>query len=122
MLDSDFSVLVVNSFTAPTTVQSLRVTFAVDRLFHLTVGALTCILILLVLPRSVHADGFRNPFHDAAAIAQGNAFAAQADNASALFYNPAGMTQLPGMHTAAGMQFVSINTKFTGPNRKHHRQ
>jgi long-chain fatty acid transport protein len=32
-----------------------------------------------------------------------------------VFYNPAGMTQLPGMHTAGGMQFVSINTKFTSP-------
>jgi len=51
----------------------------------------------------------------AAAIAQGNAFAAQADNASAVFYNPAGMTQLHGLHTSGGMQFVSINTKFSSP-------
>jgi long-chain fatty acid transport protein len=70
---------------------------------------------VLFLPHDAFADGFRNPFHDAAAIAQGNAFAAQADNASAVFYNPAGITQLHGMHTAGGMQFVSINTKFTGP-------
>ncbi|MDF0675557.1 MAG: hypothetical protein P0120_14640 [Nitrospira sp.] len=45
-------------------------------------------------PQAGLADGFRNPFHDAAAIAQGNAFAAQADNASAVFYNPAAMTHL----------------------------
>lgn len=63
----------------------------------------------------VYADGFRNPFHDAAAIGQGNAFAAQADNASAVFYNPAGMTQLHGIQTAGGAQFVSVNTKFTSP-------
>ena len=60
-----------------------------------------------------HADGFRNPFQDSAAIGQGNAFAAQADNASAVFYNPAGMTQLHGVQTAGGAQFVNINTKFT---------
>ncbi|MBX3306642.1 MAG: outer membrane protein transport protein, partial [Nitrospira sp.] len=73
------------------------------------------ISILLGFPTPTLADGFRNPFHDAAAIAQGNAFTAQADNASAVFYNPAGMAQLRGVQTAGGMQFVSINTKFSGP-------
>lgn len=81
--------------------------------FSIIVSA--CISFLFSLPTSAYADGFRNPFHDAAAIAQGNAFAAQADNASAVFYNPAGMTQLPGFQTAGGMQFVSINTTFTSP-------
>lgn len=76
---------------------------------------LTCALLLTTgTTRPALADGFRNPFHDAAAIGQGNAFAAQADNASAVFYNPAGMTQLRGVHTAAGAQFVNINTTFTG--------
>ncbi len=68
---------------------------------------------LVGIPAFAFADGFRNPFHDAAAIGQGNAFAAQADNASAVFYNPAGMTQLSGVHVAGGAQFVSVNTKFT---------
>ena len=72
------------------------------------------ISVFFGFPSPTLADGFRNPFHDAAAIAQGNAFAAQADNASAVFYNPAGMTQLPGLQTAGGLQFVSINTTFTG--------
>ncbi len=77
---------------------------------------LICWLTLIVpLVDLAYADGFRNPFHDAAAIGQGNAFAAQADNASAVFYNPAGMTQLHGVQTAGGAQFVSINTKFTSP-------
>lgn len=73
------------------------------------------ISVFFGVPPPACADGFRNPFHDAAAIAQGNAFAAQADNASAVFYNPAAMTQLHGLHTSGGMQFVSINTKFTSP-------
>jgi long-chain fatty acid transport protein len=83
------------------------------QLFSLLIG-IACISIFFGLPNPACADGFRNPFHDAAAIAQGNAFTAQADNASAVFYNPAGMTQLPGLQTAGGMQFVSINTAFTG--------
>lgn len=73
------------------------------------------ILVLSLCATDAFADGFRNPFHDAAAIGQGNAFAAQADNASAVFYNPAGMTQLHGVHTAAGAQFVNLNTTFTSP-------
>lgn len=74
-----------------------------------------CLLLCTVPSTFAHADGFRNPFHDSAAIAQGNAFAAQADNASAIFYNPAGMTQLRGIQFAGGVQFVSVNTKFTSP-------
>jgi long-chain fatty acid transport protein len=72
------------------------------------------ILVFFGLPHLASADGFRNPFHDAAAIAQGNAFAAQADNASAVFYNPAAIAQLRGIQHAGGLQFVSVNTRFTG--------
>lgn len=61
----------------------------------------------------VQADGIRNPFQGAAAIAQGNAFAAQADDPTTVFYNPAGMTQLHGVQHTAGVQFVSVNTHFT---------
>lgn len=77
-------------------------------------AALVSLISLYAVPQA-HADGFRNPFHDSSAIAQGNAFAAQADNASAVFYNPAGMTQLHGVHLDGGAQFVSVNTKFTSP-------
>jgi long-chain fatty acid transport protein len=73
------------------------------------------VIVSLHSAQPVYADGFRNPFHDSAAIGQGNAFAAQADNASAIFYNPAGMTQLHGIQTAGGAQFVNVDTKFTSP-------
>ncbi len=63
-------------------------------------------------PELLHADGFRNPFQSAAAIGQANAFAAQADDASALFYNPAAMTQLRGVHLLAGVEFINIHTRF----------
>ncbi|HEY7167521.1 MAG TPA: outer membrane protein transport protein [Candidatus Binatia bacterium] len=62
------------------------------------------------------ADGFRNPFQSAGAIAQGNAFAAQADNASAVFYNPAGMTQLHGIQFLGGVEFVNVHTHFESPD------
>ncbi len=62
------------------------------------------------------ADGFRNPFQGSAAIGQGNAFAAQADDPTAVFYNPAAMTRLQGIQHAVGVQFVSPHTRFTSPS------
>jgi long-chain fatty acid transport protein len=49
--------------------------------------------------------GFRIPNQDASAIARGNAFVATADNPSAIYYNPAGITQLEGQHIQAGSLF-----------------
>ena len=46
----------------------------------------------------------------AAASGMGNAFAAQADDASAIHYNPAGMAQLSGVHTMLGTLFVGVTT------------
>jgi long-chain fatty acid transport protein len=71
-------------------------------------------LFAFMVPSVVRADGFRNPFQNAAAIGQGNAFAAQADDASAVFYNPAGMTQLRGFQHVAGVEFVNVDTHFHG--------
>jgi len=51
------------------------------------------------------ALGFRIPNQDAAAIARGNAFVATADNPSALYYNPAGISQLEGQHIQVGSLF-----------------
>lgn len=52
---------------------------------------------------------------DAAASGMGNAFAAQADNPSALHYNPAGMTQLRGVQVLAGGTFVGGTSEFRSP-------
>src|SRR5687768_6831992 len=84
--------------------------------------ALGLILLLLLQPSAVLADGFRNPFQSAAAMGQGNAFTAQADDASAVFYNPAGMTQLPGIQFLGGIEFVNVDTHFrnsTGATTKN---
>ena len=73
-------------------------------------------------PSNSIADGFRNPFQSGAANAQSNAFAAQADDASAVFYNPAGMTQLPGVQFLGGIEFVNVDTRFrssTGATTKN---
>src|SRR5687768_4315298 len=59
------------------------------------------------------AVSFRLPNQDPEAIARGNAFAATADNPSAIYYNPAGITQLEGHQLSVGMYFVSAGTEFT---------
>lgn len=59
-----------------------------------------------------YAVAFRLPNQDPEAIARGNAFTATADNPSAIYYNPAGITQLEGHNISAGMYFVSAGTEF----------
>ena len=81
----------------------------------------TAMVILLLLvsfsfPFAAQADGFRNPFQNAAALAQGNTFAAQTDDASAVFYNPAGMTQLRGIQFLGGIEFLNVHTHFENPS------
>ena len=49
---------------------------------------------------NVSANGFRLADQDAFATARGEAFVATADNASAVYYNPAGITQLEGVNVA----------------------
>ena len=59
-------------------------------------------LCLACLPGMASAQVPRIQGQGAAASAMSNAFAAQADDPSALHYNPAGMTQLQGLQFMAG--------------------
>lgn len=66
-------------------------------------------------PRDANAVSFRLPNQDPEAIARGNAFAATADNPSAIYYNPAGITQLEGHNFNVGLYLVSANTDYESP-------
>ena len=57
---------------------------------------------LICAPRAAFALGIALPDQDAFATARGNAFVATADDPAAIFYNPAGITQLEGMNTSVG--------------------
>ena len=52
-------------------------------------------------------EGFRILDQSASATAQGGAFAAQADDPSAVHYNPAAITDLPGLQMTAGTLLVN---------------
>ncbi len=73
-------------------------------------------LIFLILhtffPHNIFAEGFRILDHGASATGQGAAFSAQADNPSALHYNPAGMTQLEGIQYSTGTLFLGARVRF----------
>ena len=69
-------------------------------------------------PSLTWAGSFRLFDHSASATGQASAFTAQADDASAGYYNPAGMTQLRGVQFSAGTTLIGGSLSFqngTGP-------
>ena len=71
--------------------------------------------VFLTSAWSVSANGFRLADQDAFATARGGAFVATADNASAVYYNPAGITQLEGLNFRGGLYGIYLNPSFTPP-------
>jgi len=62
---------------------------------------------------NARASGFQLIEQSGAGV--GNAFAGQAalaEDASTVFFNPAGMTQLPGRKLAASLDMIGLTTKF----------
>jgi long-chain fatty acid transport protein len=64
------------------------------------------VLVLLALTPDGHAGSFRIYDQSASAAGQASAFVAQADDPSAGYYNPAGMTQLRGLQFSAGTNLI----------------
>jgi long-chain fatty acid transport protein len=72
-------------------------------------------LICLLCPSLGHAQALRFQPQGAVAAGQGNAFAAQADDASAIHYNPAGLSQVDGVQVITGTALVGGSIKFNSP-------
>lgn len=77
-------------------------------LFTSTLGA-------LLAPSHGLANGTRLPNQNAEATARGNAFVATADNPSAIYYNPAGLTQLPGLQVQAESYVIAARYDYLPP-------
>jgi long-chain fatty acid transport protein len=60
-------------------------------------------------------SGFDLPDQDAFAVGRGLAVIATADNPSAIFYNPAGLTQLTGHNFQIGAYGIYLDPQFTPP-------
>jgi long-chain fatty acid transport protein len=65
------------------------------------------------VPTVVHGLGLRVPDQNPAATARGNAFVATADNPSAIYYNPAGITALDGHQFSLGGYGIWLESHYT---------
>lgn len=80
-------------------------------------GTIVFIAVLISAPTTARALGVRIPNQDAEAIARGNAFVATADNPSALYYNPAGISQLDGHNVQVGLlNYLGVTSRYVSPN------
>lgn len=64
---------------------------------------------------TAHALGIRVLHQDPEATARGEAFTATADRPSAIYYNPAGLTQLEGDHLQLGTYHIMVNATHRVP-------
>ncbi len=89
-----------------------------------SVALLLLLLLAVTVPPGARAIGILLPNQDPEAIARGNAFAATADNPSAIYYNPAGITQIQGFNfEVADINYLGINAHYepaSGPDQNTH--
>ncbi len=79
------------------------------KLFRFWVVALS---ICILAPGLAFGSGFAITDQGTRAVAMGGAFAAQADDPSAVYFNPAGITQLEGTQMSAGLAIIKPYAKF----------
>jgi long-chain fatty acid transport protein len=79
-------------------------------------GCYLYVLLLILVPESeAYAQAFRLQSQSSAAAGQGNAFSAQADDASAIHYNPAGLGQVVGVQAVFGTVLLGGSIKYKSP-------
>ena len=78
-------------------------------------SGLLATLVLIASALRLSANGFGLPDQDAFATARGEAVVATADNPSAIYYNPAGITQLEGNQFRAGIYGINYNPSYQPP-------
>src|SRR5688572_5270623 len=75
------------------------------------------LFLACLLATSAFGSGFLIPEQGAKAASMAGAFAATADDPSAIFYNPAGIAQQRKMAVYAGTTLINFTNEFTGdPN------
>jgi long-chain fatty acid transport protein len=72
------------------------------------------LLGVLAGPSPVFGLGLALPDQDAFATARGNAFVATANDPAAIFYNPAGISQLDGANVSLGAYGIVLTDRYTG--------
>jgi long-chain fatty acid transport protein len=75
-------------------------------------GPFWAVLLSTLAALKSSANGFGLPDQDAFATARGEAFTATADNPSAIYYNPAGITQLTGDNLRGGLDGIYLDPSY----------
>jgi long-chain fatty acid transport protein len=84
------------------------------RLFSKSCCSIALFLLLLLLPCLTLAGPIDVPMQSSKAAGEADAFTAQADDPSAIYYNPAGLTQLQGTQISAGAYYLQPVFQFHG--------
>ena len=71
------------------------------------------VMTLMALAAVSFGGGFQVPEQGAGAVGMGMAFTGKADDLSAIYYNPAGLTQLHGTHVSLGIHGISVKATYT---------
>ena len=79
---------------------------------------LLLVLFLVISADCAHSAGFALMQQGTGPMGQGNAFVAQADDPSAVFFNPAGITQLDGRQAYLGSTTIVPRLKYNGPDNQ----
>src|SRR4030042_3755287 len=74
------------------------------------------VFVTLLCASSVYGSGFLNPDIGAASLGMGVSVVAKADDLTAIYFNPAGLTQLKGTHFLVSPRYVSISSDYTNPS------
>jgi long-chain fatty acid transport protein len=82
---------------------------------NLITGLILLVVGSLIFTQQVLAGGFQINEHGAKAMGMGGAFTAQANDPSAIFFNPAGLGFQKGMKVMLGTTLMFPSTTFTGP-------
>ena len=72
-------------------------------------------MVLLISSSVAFTAAYKISEHGTKAMGMGSAFVAQASDASAVFFNPAGLTYLKGWNVLAGATLIAPKSDFTGP-------
>lgn len=77
---------------------------------------LLTIALLVFTHTLIYAGGFQVNEHGARAMGMGGAFIAVANDPSAIYFNPAGLSQLKGIRFMLGATFIAPQASFRGPS------
>lgn len=77
---------------------------------------LIIIIVLFSLSSNIWASGFQINEHGSKAMGMGGAFAALANDPSAIYFNPSGITQLYGTQLLFGSTLILPSSTFRGPS------